>query len=62
MTGKTERTTITVDRNILNAAKEKAKSNEENLSDFITRAILNQLEKENIYYVRYEMRNENENF
>lgn len=62
MSGKTERTTITVDKKILNAAKEKAKSNEENLSDFIARAILNQLEKENIYNIRYEMRNENENF
>ena len=62
MSWKTERTTITVDKKILNAAKEKAKSNEENLSDFIARAILNQLEKENVYNIRYEMRNGNENF
>lgn len=62
MAEKTERTTITVDKKILNAAKEKAKCNEENLSSFIARAILNQLEKENVYNIRYEMGNENENF
>lgn len=62
MSSRTERTTIVIDRCILKAAKEKARDNEENLSDFISRAILNQLEKEDIFNVRYEMRNENADF
>lgn len=57
----TERTTITVDKRILSAAKEKARNNGETLSDFLSRAILNQLEKEEENNcIRYEMRAENE--
>lgn len=57
----TERTTLTINKLLLNAAKEKSKENGESLTDFISRAILNQLEKEDYSRnIRYEMRLQNE--
>ena len=61
MTTPVERTTITVDKHILDAAREKARNNEESLTDFLSRAILNQLEKEGRYDIRYKVREEYEN-
>lgn len=55
-----ERTTITVDKRILDAAREKARNNEESLTEFLSRAILNQLEKEGRYDIRYKVREEDE--
>lgn len=57
-----ERTTVTVDKRILDAARKKAQVNGESLTDFLSRAILNQLEKEGRYDIRYEMREEDESY
>ena len=51
----TNRTTVTVDPLILNEAKEKAKKNGESLKDFLSRAIVNQLEKEEVFDTRYAL-------
>lgn len=54
------RTTVTVDPLILNDAKEQAKKNGESLKDFLGRAIVNQLEKEEVFDTRYAISRETE--
>lgn len=50
------RTTITMDKKILEDAQKKAKENNEPLSAFLDRAAVNQLEREGVFGTRYDLR------
>ena len=49
------RTTVTMDKEILEQAKQKAKYNKESLTSLLNRATVNQLEKEEMFGARYEL-------
>lgn len=52
------RTTVTMDKHILEDCKKVAKNNNETLTDFLNRACLNQIEKEADFDTRYSVRGE----
>lgn len=53
----TTRTTVTMNKSILERAKKKAEDNSETLTSFLDRAVLNQLEKEDFDSgVRYDLK------
>lgn len=56
----TERTTITMDKNVLSDCKKKAEENNETLTDFLNRAAVNQLEREGEFSTRYKLKGEEE--
>ena len=55
---KTARTTIETSVTLMEEVKKKANSNSENIGDFITRALLNQLEAEGDFEIREEVEEE----
>ncbi len=54
------RTTVTMDKKILEDAQKKAKENNEPLSAFLDRAAVNQLEREGTFETRYVLKGEDE--
>lgn len=54
------RTTVTMDKKILEDAQKKAKENNEPLSAFLDRAAVNQLEREGMFETRYVLKGEDE--
>ena len=54
------RTTIMVDAQAINDAKDQAKKNGESLKSFLERAIVNQLETEGDFETRYAVNREEE--
>lgn len=55
-----DRTTIVTSKHLLDVLGIHVKKNRDNLTDFITRAIINQLEREGNITIRIEMEKENQ--